>query len=73
MEPRKRVFQSTALVSSIVLVGGFIGCSAGVVMFLGGSKSNPMFQVAPVKRPVEPPQPAAPAAQSTDRSSLPAD
>jgi hypothetical protein len=47
MAPRRRVFRSAALVSSVLLVGGFIGFKVGVFVFLGGSKSNPAFQFVP--------------------------
>jgi hypothetical protein len=67
MEPRRRILRSVALVSSIVFVGGFICWGAGVVVFMGGSKSNPVFQPVPTKGPVlnAPPTKDANGAKST--------
>jgi hypothetical protein len=44
MEPRRRVLRAAALTSSVVLVGGFIGYGSGMVVFLAGSKTSPVFR-----------------------------
>jgi hypothetical protein len=54
---RRRVGQSAALVSSVVLVGGFIAFCGGAAVFLGGSKSNSMFSFVGTKpSPPNPPK-----------------
>lgn len=56
MESRRRVFRSSALVWSLILVGCFVAFASSAV-FLAGSKSNPAFQFVPPKAPVPtPPQ-----------------
>ena len=60
METRRRVGKSAALVSSIVLVGGFITFCSGAVFMLG-SKSSSVFSFVTPKSPVPPPEAPAPA------------
>jgi hypothetical protein len=50
METRQRVFRSSALVWSLILVGCFVAF-AGTAVFFAGSKSNPAFKfVQPTAR-----------------------
>ncbi len=48
METRQRVFRSSALVWSLILVGCFVAF-AGTAVFFAGSKSNPAFKFVPAK------------------------